>query len=575
MMNKINYIFLAILAISCSTINQTGECPEEMLEGSYLLNSPQSEEYPVYYNGQLTFMQRYIENEDVIEFLKIDNMSDEWFFPKPISELFFKGLKITSTPSYYYNPNSGMTEVFFAAINTIDGDEDEDIFYSFGTSGNFSYPVEIDSDINSLFNETMPMISPDGNTIVYVSDAEGNFGGTDIYVSNRINNGWSIPIILDSKINTEFDEVSPVISPEGDLYFSSNGFTDYNNFDIIKASLDHNGLWSDISILPFPFNTEYDEKGISFYDNEMLLASNREGGCGFFDIYHFERCKGGIVNFNISSKNENYPAVGKLEIFQDGIPINALLIDETGISINLNQGSYSFKFSSKCLSDGTIKDNFYMPCDEEFIHEKNIDILIPEPQTGNFSFEEYNIPFFVGGYFLPNTVDNLENLKLKFKYNQMDADSVDYVENPLDKYNETATIVDTALSKALNYLQRKVDNLASECSNSQETVLVKVVGFSDPRPMGKNSKYFGPDINDRDFNFFVENGAEIDNKMLSKLRAYYTAKHFEDKLKQNPNFDEVSFRFVWKIAGLGVDPNIGTTYDYNRRVKISVESVVN
>jgi len=44
------------------------------------------------------------------------------------------------------------------------------------------------------------------------------------------------------------------------------------------------------------------------------------------------------------------------------------------------------------------------------------EIVLPD-YTVEFNFEEYDIPFFVTGYYRPNTTENLSELKKLFKHN--------------------------------------------------------------------------------------------------------------------------------------------------------------
>ena len=52
-----------------------------------------------------------------------------------------------------------------------------------------------------------PALSTDGNKLYFASDMPGTLGGMDLWVSNRTNNGWDIPINLGPKINTKGSEV--------------------------------------------------------------------------------------------------------------------------------------------------------------------------------------------------------------------------------------------------------------------------------------------------------------------------------------------------------------------------------
>jgi outer membrane protein OmpA-like peptidoglycan-associated protein len=106
-------------------------------------------------------------------------------------------------------------------------------------------------------------------------------------VCNRTsNNVWSKPRKLES-INTEFDEDSPFIHPDGKtLYFSSKGHSSMGGYDIFKCTKTGTG-WSIPENLGYPINTPGDE--IYFVlaaDGKVgFYSSDKEGGLGKQDIY--------------------------------------------------------------------------------------------------------------------------------------------------------------------------------------------------------------------------------------------------------------------------------------------------
>jgi len=72
------------------------------------------------------------------------------------------------------------------------------------------------------FNIAHPALSPDGNTLVFVSDMDG-YGGTDLFYCEKKGPRWSKPKNLGEEINTAQNEVFPTFDSLGKLYFSSNG----------------------------------------------------------------------------------------------------------------------------------------------------------------------------------------------------------------------------------------------------------------------------------------------------------------------------------------------------------------
>lgn len=132
------------------------------------------------------------------------------------------------------------------------------------------------------YNTGYPCFSPDGNTLYFVSDMPGGYGGMDIYVCYKTGDSWSAPQNLGNKINTPGDEISPFIA-ENALYFSSNYLPGFGGMDIFRAE-QVEGSWATVLHLGTGINTAYDDYGLVF-DNARgygYMASNRLGNA---DIY--------------------------------------------------------------------------------------------------------------------------------------------------------------------------------------------------------------------------------------------------------------------------------------------------
>ncbi|NPA68542.1 MAG: hypothetical protein GXO50_08040, partial [Chlorobi bacterium] len=126
----------------------------------------------------------------------------------------------------------------------------------------------------------------DENTLYFVSDMPGGFGGMDIYKSEKQNNGiWSRPENLGSSINTEGDEAFPFLN-EGFLFFASDGHPGLGGLDIFAAKITDNEVIY-IENLGSPVNSNYDDFAI-YLDSSGIagfFTSNRPGGKGSDDIY--------------------------------------------------------------------------------------------------------------------------------------------------------------------------------------------------------------------------------------------------------------------------------------------------
>lgn len=162
-----------------------------------------------------------------------------------------------------------------------------DLYSSLLIDGERTEIENLGRNVNSDSWDSQPSLTSDGNTLYFASDRPGGYGGTDIYVSRKTINGWSIPENLGPTINTSSDEMSPVIGDDMKTFtFASNRGGGYGGFDIYFAKL-NGGNFSSPIIAPEPINSNADEY---FYyplsnSDRAYFSSNRSGGAGELDVY--------------------------------------------------------------------------------------------------------------------------------------------------------------------------------------------------------------------------------------------------------------------------------------------------
>lgn len=144
-----------------------------------------------------------------------------------------------------------------------------------------------------IFNDSSssfahPSISKNGKIFFFASDKPGGFGGSDLYVSFRLDsNLWSVPVNLGPKVNTSQNELYPFfMEEEGILYFTSDGHIGMGGFDIYRAELDGRE-WINITNMKPPVNSSYDDLSFIIKENQpyAFFSSNRPGGRGKEDLY--------------------------------------------------------------------------------------------------------------------------------------------------------------------------------------------------------------------------------------------------------------------------------------------------
>jgi hypothetical protein len=161
--------------------------------------------------------------------------------------------------------------MFFAACNRRGGGGGCELYYSINHNGRWSRPVLCPAPLNSLRWQSTPSLSADGKTLYF--SAIGNIpdgsskGDKDIFKCNVFyNKDGSLSFyrmeVLGPEVNTPYNEISPFISPYGDLlYFSSDGHGGMGGLDVCYSRLDTTGAWGKAENIGYPINTHRDEFG--------------------------------------------------------------------------------------------------------------------------------------------------------------------------------------------------------------------------------------------------------------------------------------------------------------------------
>jgi outer membrane protein OmpA-like peptidoglycan-associated protein/tetratricopeptide (TPR) repeat protein len=166
-----------------------------------------------------------------------------------------------------------------------------DIYYAVRQADHWSEPRNVGPPVNSPFWDTQPCLSPDNQSLYFVSDRPGGYGGSDIYVSHLQPDGrWGRPVNLGDSVNTPGDESSPFIHADNmTLYFASNGWPGVGNSDLYYTRRALDGHWETPHNLGYPINT-IDHEGSLFVAADgktAYFASNRSDSRGSLDLYSF------------------------------------------------------------------------------------------------------------------------------------------------------------------------------------------------------------------------------------------------------------------------------------------------
>jgi Tol biopolymer transport system component len=144
---------------------------------------------------------------------KVDKNGDNWTEATRLSE------PLNSTANEWHPSLTANGDMYFATERFNDRFQ-ADIYKSIFVDGHFKEPVKLSDAINSEYNDGDPMISPDESFLIFHSERPGGFGGHDLYISFRTDDGsWTKAKNMGPAINSEQLEFGPSLSPDGKFFF--------------------------------------------------------------------------------------------------------------------------------------------------------------------------------------------------------------------------------------------------------------------------------------------------------------------------------------------------------------------
>ena len=193
-------------------------------------------------------------------------------------------------------------------VSGITGTKNGDIFVSQkDEKGKWQRPEVIDSELNSDFDEGVCSFSPDGRTM-YLTQCKTDPDYprfASIMTSNRSDASWSKATELKLTRDTLSTFAHPAVSPDGQwLYFCSNMPGGLGGYDIWRVRLTTSGVGG-VENLGAPINTPGNEMFPTFRPNgDLYFSSDGHEGLGGLDIYIAKI----ISNEELEIRNYDNPA---------------------------------------------------------------------------------------------------------------------------------------------------------------------------------------------------------------------------------------------------------------------------
>lgn len=227
-------------------------------------------------------------NEDL--FISYKDESENWSDPKPLDDI--NSLYNEGAPAISPDGNT----LIFTSCDRPESLGGCDLFISYFKEGIWTRPANLGHQVNTSAYESQPCISDNGNLLIFTSNRQGTLGGMDLWESRFVvDKGWSKPKNLGNKINTVGHESCPFIHPNGiTLFFSSTGHPGMGVNDIFYSERIQRENWTSPKNMGFPINTTQDESSFitDFTGTTAYIATDRkenllEGTQQHLDFYSF------------------------------------------------------------------------------------------------------------------------------------------------------------------------------------------------------------------------------------------------------------------------------------------------
>lgn len=320
---------------------------------------------------------------------------EEFMFSSKKNQGFSKG-ELMPKPFNLYDNEGGASltidnnELFLTICDPVNGYNNCDIYHTKRIDSLWMPLEKLLFPVNKSDTwESQPTISADGKTLLFSSIRPGGKGGSDIYSVQRKSNGsWGKLTSL--SINTEGDEKSPFLHPDGQtLYFSSDGYLGLGGLDVYFVKKDTSGNWGEPQNIGYPINSEANDLGlfVSTDGKTAYFSSNKLKGKGGWDLYHFPLYKEARPERVLFLKGEVLDEFGD-PLIASSISLRSVKGNELKeIEVDSQTGRYVAAVVLEKDEDVilTVEDDFYA-FNSQYISSE--DKVFEKPTTLNFDMKE-------------------------------------------------------------------------------------------------------------------------------------------------------------------------------------------
>lgn len=312
-------------------------------------------------------------------------MNGQWMKGQPLSSQV--GALNTTENDGAASVSFGREHLFFTRWNE-DGTESS-IYMCRNVGDSWLAPQKLNANVNVPGTKAMmPFLSNDGSTLYFVSNRPGGQGGLDIWkcqLDEEGNPGEAVN--MGPVINSAEDEITPFYHfTSSTLFYSSNGFSGYGGFDIVKSSYNaDDNTWASPRNLDAPYNSSRDDAYFTMDRTQQMgyFSSDREKcmecGPGSGYCYKAYSWSNRPLQFSIHGvvydANTNEPISNALLTFKDVRGDNEpfyIITDSIGYyesELTLGHELYIKAQKNKYFGDATNVSTVGLTDDSVFVHD--------------------------------------------------------------------------------------------------------------------------------------------------------------------------------------------------------------
>lgn len=327
------------------------------------INSTDSEYLPSFTaDGKTLIYTRRLHNQEDFFLSSVEN--DSFQMSIPISQL------NTSNNEGAHCLSADGQYLFFTGCHFKGSIGGCDLYLTKQTDQGWIEPINLGENINTRDWDAQPSLTALGDRLYFSSTRKNGSGKSDLWYTQITNGKWGAPVNLGKEINTNGNEASPFIHPDGKtLYFRSDGHIGMGDYDLFYSQLE-NGKWSTPKNLGYPINTKGNEGAlIVSTDGSYAYYSGDMGTQDHLDILRFELPESlkpdpvSYIKVLVSDTETKKPLPAKLTIYD----------------LEANQPYTSAKTDNKgmALATLTVGKNYsiYIESDGYLFHSENIEWL--------------------------------------------------------------------------------------------------------------------------------------------------------------------------------------------------------